>query len=115
MHTHAQPVNTTVCEYTGVLQHPAEVRTKVVGSEGYSVPVLCMDLVLDNTVHTHTRVEQNFPAGCHSQCEAAARRYKKGDRITVHAPLADLRLVLPNASQIDVIPDPSRDLETQLF
>ena len=100
MHTHTHPATTALCEYTGTLLHNAEVRTKVLGSEGYAVPVLCCDLQLDNGTHNTVHSEQPYPAGCHSQCEAAAKRLKKGDRITVQAPLASHRLVLTNATHV---------------
>ena len=101
MHTYTPPA-AVVCEYTGTLLSAAEVRTKILGGDSYPVPVLCMELELDNTVHTHAHIEQNFAPGCHSQCEAAARRYKKGDHVTVHASLVDHRLVLPNVHHIQV-------------
>lgn len=110
MHTYVHTA--TVCEYTGTLLHTAEVRTKVLAGDGQAVPVLCMDLQLDNPYTTLVHSEQPYPAGCHSLCEAAAKKLKKGMRITVQAPLAGARLVLPNVSAIQVIPEPSNDLFT---
>ena len=111
MHTHTHPASTALCEYTGTLLHTAQVRTKVLDGEGHAVPVLCMHLQLDNQHHNHVHVEQPFPLGQHSECEAAARRYKKDTRVTVQAPLVGAHLVLPNVTHIHIVPDPT----TQLF
>ena len=100
----------TVLALTGTLLHTAQVRTKVLDGEGHAVPVLCMDLELDNALHTHVHSEQPFPADQHTQCEAIARQYKKGTRITVQAPLVGARLVLPNVTHIQVTPEPTTDL-----
>ena len=76
MHTSAQ------AEYTGTLLRSAEARTKVLDGEGRSIPVLWLDIELDNVLHTFMRLEWEFPAGQHAQAHAAARRYPKGRRIT---------------------------------
>lgn len=110
MHT-SEHANSPVLAYTGTLIHQAEARTKVLDSDCHSVPVLCMDIELDNSMHTAMHVEQPFPAEHFKQCEAAARRLKTGTRVTVEAPLMDTRLVARNATHIHVIPE----LETDLF
>lgn len=113
MHTSAHPplpAHWPSAEYTGVLIQRAEARSSVADSEGHIVPVLCLDMELDNAHRTHLHVEQPFPAGHHTQAEAAAHRLKKGMRITVQAPLVGMRLVARNAAHIHVIPDPATDL-----
>lgn len=105
MHTSAQPV----MEYTGTLTHQAEARTKVLDTEGHSVPVLCMDIELDNALRTPMHVEQPFPAASFEQARAAAHRLKKGMRVTVQAPLVGIRLVAGNATHIHVIPEPEQE------
>jgi len=105
MHASAHPA---LAEYTGTLLHAAQVRTAVLDHEGHSVPVLCLDLELDNALHTHMHVEQPFPTGHYSQAAAAAHRLKKGTRITVQAPLVGLRLVAANASHIHPL-DPTTE------
>ncbi len=90
-------------EYSGLLLHNAEARTVQLDYEGHCVPALCMDLELDNAVHTHMHVQQLFPIGHERQCSAAAHRFKKGMHVTVQAPLVDMRLVARNASHIHVI------------
>ncbi|EYC52899.1 hypothetical protein AZ34_12015 [Hylemonella gracilis str. Niagara R] len=89
-------------EYSGTLLHAAEARTKQLDAEGHIAPVLCMEVELDNGMHTHMHVEQFFPLGQEEQCRAAARRHKKGERVTVQAPLVSTRLVV-TASHIQPI------------
>ena len=90
-------------EYTGTLIHPAEARTGMLDTLGQAVPVLCLDVELDNPTHNLLHVEQPFPSGNFSQCEAAARRLKEGARVTVTAPLVGLRLVARNATHVHLI------------
>lgn len=98
MHTSA------LAEYTGTLLHPAEARTAVLDHDGHSVPVLCLDIELDNMLRTHLHVEQPFPSGHFTQAKHAAHRLKKGMRVTVQAPLTDVRLVAANTAHIHVLP-----------
>ena len=100
------PQNWPDAEYTGTLIHRAEARTFILDNDGHSVPVLCMDVELDNALHNVLHVEQPFPVGHFSQCQAAAHRLKKDMRVTVRAPLVGMRLVARNASHIHVITDP---------
>jgi len=104
MHASAQPL----MEYSGTLTHHAEARTKVLDGEGHSVPVLCMDIELDNALRTAMHVEQPFAPGAFKQAEAAAHRLKKGMRVTVQAPLLSVRLGA-TASHIHVIPEPQQE------
>ena len=107
MRTPAHP--TPVLQWSGTLLHAAEARTRVLDGES-SVPVLCLDIELDNALHNVMHVEQPFPANHFKEAEAAARRLKKGMHITVDVPPLDLRLTARNVSQIHVIPDPTNDL-----
>lgn len=105
MHTSAHPA--LVAEYTGTLTHAAEARTKVLDGEDHAVPVLCMDIELDNALHTPMHVEQPFPAATSfEQARAAACRLKKGMRVAVQAPLAGMRLVAGNAAHIHILSSP---------
>jgi hypothetical protein len=88
MHTSAP----TLAEYTGTLLQAAQSRTSVVDHDGHMVPVLVLDIELDNSFHTPLQVEYCFPAGHQVQAQAAAHRYKKGLRITVQVPLLTLRM-----------------------
>lgn len=98
MHTSAQTPIAAGChtdmllEYSGTLLQQAEARTDMLDGEGHAVPVLCLDLALDNALHTPLRVKQYFPAGAHAQAHAAAHHYKAGQRITVQVPLLSLRM-----------------------
>jgi hypothetical protein len=109
MHTsaHTQPAgNTAVAEYTGTLLRHAEVRTAMLDSEGHSVPKLCMHVELHNDLHTHSYFEEPYPTGHYPQAEARARTLKKGDQVTVQAPLIDVRLSACNATLIHAEPAP---------
>ena len=96
-------------QWTGVLLHKAEARSKQLDPEGHVVPVLCLDIELDNALRNHMHVEQPFPAGQHQQCEAAAHRLHKGMRVTVQAPSLDLRLVAANTQHIHVVHNPEKE------
>ncbi|OGB26217.1 MAG: hypothetical protein A3I66_00765 [Burkholderiales bacterium RIFCSPLOWO2_02_FULL_57_36] len=104
------PAHWPDAEYTGTLLHAAETRTGVLDRDGHTVPVLCLDLELDNAMHTPLHVEQPFPIGHFAQAQAAAHRLKKGTRVTVQAPLVGMRLVARNATHIHVIPETTPDL-----
>lgn len=91
-------------EYSGTLIHAAEARTRVLDGAS-SVPIVCMDIELDNSLRNVMHIEQPFPADHHRQASAAAHRLKKGMHITVQVPVFDLRLVARNASHIHVIND----------
>jgi hypothetical protein len=104
MHTSAHLPTAALGEYTGTLLHGAEARVAALDKEGHTIPVLCLDLELDNALRTHLHVEQPFPIGHNLQAVAAAQRLKKGMRVTVQAPLVGLRLVAPNTSHIHLHP-----------
>ena len=105
MHTSAHhPAATADLEYTGTLLHAAEARSKVLDHDGRTVPVLCLDIELDNALRTLMHIEQPFPADQHAQAKAAAHRFKKGMRITVQAPLIGVRLIATNATHITAAP-----------
>lgn len=89
-------------QYSGTLIHGAQARTRVLDGAA-SVPVLCLDIALDNPLHNLMHVEQPFPVDHFKQAEAAAHRLKKGMRVTVQAQPLDLRLVACNVAHIHVI------------
>lgn len=99
-------MNSALAEYTGTLLNRAEARTARLDHDGHAVPLLCLDIELDNPLHTHMHVEQPFPLGHHAQAIAAAHRLVKGMRVTVQAPLIGLRLVASNTSHIHTHPTP---------
>ena len=99
-HTERDPG--TLIAWTGTLIADAECRTKAVDAQGHMVPVLCMDIELDSHLRNRLHAEQPFPVGHHSQCEAAAHRYRKGMRVTVQAPIVGLRMVAPNLTHVHV-------------
>jgi hypothetical protein len=99
-------------EYTGTLVQPAEARTGV-NPDGMSVPMLCLLLELDSRTHNTLSVEQPFPVNHFKECEAAARRLKRGMRVTVQAPLVGMRLVARGAKHIHVISDDQPDAQPE--
>lgn len=76
-------------EWQGTLAADGEARARVL-EDGHLVPVLCLE-VISPTGQFRMHVEQPFPAGDHRQAEAAARRYRKGQQITVQAPARSMR------------------------
>lgn len=104
MQTCAHPIQDEA-HHTGVLLRAAEARTRLLDGDGHAVPVLCMDLEMDNLYRTHVHVEQPFPVGHFTQAQAAAHRYKRGMRVTVQAPLVGVSLTFANVTHIHVIPD----------
>lgn len=81
-------------EFTGTLIHNGEARMKMVDTEGHLVPVLMLDLQSASGMHMPLHVEQPFPADQMAQAQAAARRYRKGQRVTVQAPALSVRMAV---------------------
>ena len=98
-HDHAQAGPASVI--VGTLTERAVARTKVLDGE-HAVPVLCLELVTDTPLRLPVHVEQPFPAGHFAQCEAAARRLRKGQHVTVQAPVLGWRLIAANATHIHI-------------
>lgn len=96
------PTDWPVGEYTGTLVENAQTRIDPSTGGGFT-PLLCLDMVLDNAHHTQLHVEQPFKPNDYEAVRMAARRLKKGMRVTVEAPLVGLRLVARNATHIHVI------------
>lgn len=94
-----------VMQLSGTLLRAAQARSAMCDSAGHVVPVLCLDVALDNAMRNRIHVEQPFPAGEHSACQAAARHYKAGQRITFQAPLASIALITRQASHIHIEAD----------
>ena len=82
----------TELAYTGILTHAGEARHKTIDTDGHTVPVLVLHLSTDTAPMRPIYVEQAFPVGHEAQCAAAARRYHKGQRVTVQAPVHHHRL-----------------------
>jgi hypothetical protein len=99
---------TTAYEFTGTLIENGEARQKSIDREGHLVPVLILNLESDSLLRTPLHVEQPFPAGEMVQAEAAARRYRKGQRVTVQAPAVSLRLAVIAAHIHTEKPDSER-------
>lgn len=92
----------TQIELSGVLLQDAEVRTRPMGDDNTAMPVLCLVMQADGRCTAPVRAEQVYPAGLRSDADRAARSLKKGMRVTVWAPIAQLRTTLGMASRIQV-------------
>lgn len=92
-------------QYSGTLISAAHACTRLLDGDAHCVPVVAMDIELDNALRNVMHVEQPFPAGQHDQAKAAAHRLKKGVHITVDVPVLDIHLVARNATHIHVITD----------
>lgn len=90
------------CDVTmsGVLLKDGEARHRRIDGEGHLVPVLCLVIETDSATRGRAAIEQPFPAGHGTQCEAAARRYKKGMRVSIEAPTVGLELLVRNARHV---------------
>ena len=92
-------------QFIGTLIAPAQARTTILDAEGHTLPVLCMDIEVDNSECSRLHVEQLFPSGKHRECEAAAHRYKTGQRITIETQHTSISLVARYVSHIHLHPD----------
>lgn len=84
---------------------PARVRCRPVGTDGRSVPVLCVEMQCDGPAAAPVRVEQAFPADAWPQCEAAALRFAAGQHVRVEGPITEMRLTL-GATHIHIDKEP---------
>lgn len=89
-------------EMTGVLLHHAEARMRQIDREGHLVPCLCLEVETESITRGRVVVEQPFPAKSIEQCEAAARRLKRGMRVTFTAPTVGIVLLARNVSHVHV-------------
>lgn len=80
-------------EFTGTLVQHGRACAKTLDGVG-TVPVLILELESDSGMHMPLHVEQTFPVGHMPQAEAAARRYRRGQRVTVQAPALSARLAV---------------------
>lgn len=97
-------------EYTGRLIAPAQCRMRQIDHDGHMVPVLVLDLELDTVLRTRMRAEQPFPPDQAEACQAAARRHRVGEHVSVQGPLAGVALVARQIQHVHVLPlDPSQE------
>ena len=92
----------TQIELSGVLLQDAEVRTRPMGDDNTPMPVLCLVMQTDGNCTAPVRAEQVYPAGLRSDADRAAKSMKKGMRVTVWAPIAQLRTTLGMSSRIQL-------------
>lgn len=92
----------TQIQLSGVLLQDAEVRTRPMGDDNTPMPVLCLVMQTDGRCSAPVRAEQVYPAALRGDADRAARSMKKGMRVTVWAPIAQLRTTLGMSSRIEV-------------
>lgn len=93
-----------LAEFTGTLIADAQARCKAVDAQGHMVAMIVMDVRLDNAArHNHLRVEKPLHGLSMAVAETAARRYTKGTRVTVQAPVAWLHIKAENTKHIHVL------------
>jgi len=100
---HAERDPATLIAWTGTLIADAQCRTKAVDAQGHMVPVLIVNIRLDDAPDQNiARLEQPFAPGHEAQCAAAARRLRKGMRITSEGPRAHVHLKQEHVLHIHV-------------
>lgn len=92
MHSDRQRIEGTGVEFRGVLVCNGEARHKQIDNQGATVPVLILSLESETGMHMPLHVEQPFPIGHMEQAAAAARRYRKGQHVTVLASALSVRM-----------------------
>jgi hypothetical protein len=92
MHPDRQACAGTDVLFTGILSHDAHACLKQVDEEGLHLPVIVFDLESESGMHMPLRVEQLFPRDHMAQAEAAAAKYRRGQRVTVQASALSVRL-----------------------
>lgn len=113
----APAVASVILELQGRLINDAHAAQKQVDADGRFAPVLCFEVVALDGLHLPCYVEQYFPAGQDRQCEAAARRYRRGSVVSFQIDTAALVYKACGASHVHVVTDsadvPSVADETQ--
>lgn len=89
-------------QLSGVLLQDAEVRTRPMGDDNTAMPVLCLVMQSDGSCTAPVRAEQVYPTALRGDADRAARTMKKGMRVTVWAPIAQLRATLGLSTRIQV-------------
>lgn len=93
----------TLMQWTGTLIADAEARTKALDAQGHMVPVLIVTVRLDKAAEKNLlRLEQIFEAGHEIQCAAAARRLRKGMRVSAQGPRAHIHIKQEHVLHIHV-------------
>ncbi len=93
----------TTLQWSGTLLQAAQARTSIQPGTLASVPVLCFDIELDNPLHNHMHVEQPFPSYHFSEAAAAAKRLKKGTKVTVDVIPQSMFITARNVQHVHVV------------
>ncbi|MDH4449907.1 MAG: hypothetical protein QE265_04855 [Rhodoferax sp.] len=109
MQTFRHPTHTDqpLLSFRGVLLKGAEARTKPLDETGLAVPVLCMDIELECSLHNVMHVEQTFEPHQFDLVKSRAKALKKGDTVDVLVPPIDIRLMAKNATHVTPVAPPA--------
>lgn len=91
-------------EVDGELIEDAQVRSKLVGDGLHAYPVLWLNLKPLNGLQRSLHVEQIYSEATRKLAEAKAATLKKGARVTVTTPVADMHVVFPHVREVALIP-----------
>jgi len=88
----------------GVLVQDAEVRTQLVGLDSHPRPVLWLEIRPASRLHRTVHAEQIYTEATRKEAERIAATLKRGARVTVTTPLADMRTIFPHVQAVALLP-----------
>ena len=114
--TTADQINTAVstppamASFTGKLSANARVETRPC-DHGHARPCVVLELLTHSTAASMPiHCERPFAQGQEAQALAMARMLPVGTLVTVQAPVASLRLSLPNVTHLHTEPNPAQGM-----
>lgn len=99
------PLSGPRLQFTGILAHDAEVRSKPVDNGARMLPVLCLDLRVGQPQHL-LHAEQLFTEATRADAERLAKTLKRGQVVSLTTSLLDMRVFLPHVESISLDPQP---------
>ncbi len=92
---------------TGTLVQDAEVRTLPQGVDSTPMPVLCLLIDSDGPGQLPVKAEQVYPPAARAQAQQRAKSYKRGMRVSITAPVHQIRHTLGHCSDIQPLHEPA--------
>lgn len=84
----------------GTLAEDAQVRSKPMGEDATSMPVLCLVINTNGPNPLPVRAEQTYPPSHRAAAEKAAHAMRRGMQVSVKAPCAHIRTTLAHCESI---------------
>ena len=109
MKTSALDTGSNLAQFEGTLISNGEARILPADADGRYVTVLVLNVRAKSPCGNHIVVEQPFPPGADTNCQAAARRYRKGMQIQFEAPVAWLTLHARHTAHIHIVQPTTED------